>query len=77
MTSHKGKRDRVQKMMISGDFQGITKSLKKVENWGDVIFGWSLKCKINWLIYVEEQISESKSTYIILSVLPKIITICV
>ena len=38
-------------MEIWGDFQGITgvtrggRGVKKLENWGDVIYGWSLRRK--------------------------------
>ena len=36
-------------MVIWGDFQGLNgvtrggRGVKKLENWGDVIYGWSLK----------------------------------
>ena len=36
-------------MKIWGDFQGITgvtrggRGVQKLENWGDVIYGWSLR----------------------------------
>ena len=39
----------VQKMAIWGDFQGLIgetrggRRVKKLENWSDVIYGWSLK----------------------------------
>ena len=42
-------------MTMWGDFQGLIevtrggRGVNKLENWGDVIYGWSLSCIANFL----------------------------
>ena len=57
MTSPHGGREGGKKTAIWGDFQGLTgvtrggRGVKFLENWGDVIYGWSLSLCVKYVVF--------------------------